>query len=106
MVKRYTTVILLVLWATSIAAGQNIVLILTDDQGWSQSSPMDPQIASSKSSYLDTPNMATLMNRGMRFTSGYSPLRSVHRHVAAIFAERQQPGVVPSSKAIGCQRSI
>lgn len=52
----------------------NIVLILTDDQGWSQmSTPMDPQNELSRSQYLETPNMARLADQGIRFTSGYSP---------------------------------
>jgi len=52
----------------------NIILILTDDQGWSQTSGlMDPRVKESKSGYLETPNMVRLANAGMRFTSGYSP---------------------------------
>ena len=74
MPKKYATAILLSLMAASAATGQNIILILTDDQGWSQlSAPMDPKIGSSRSTYLETPNMKTLMQEGMRFTSGYSP---------------------------------
>ncbi|MDF1814009.1 MAG: sulfatase [Verrucomicrobiales bacterium] len=52
----------------------NILLILTDDQGWSQlSTTMDPDISEARSSYLETPNVARLVEQGMRFTSGYSP---------------------------------
>ena len=52
----------------------NIVLILTDDQGWSQmSTPMDQQNQHSRSQYLETPCLARFANQGMRFTSGYSP---------------------------------
>ncbi|MEM6278807.1 MAG: sulfatase-like hydrolase/transferase, partial [Verrucomicrobiota bacterium] len=52
----------------------NIILILTDDHGWSQlSALMDPEIPESKSDYLETPNLARIMDGGMRFTSGYSP---------------------------------
>ena len=55
-------------------APPNIILILTDDQGWSQTSGwMDPQIVDSKSDYLETPNMDRIAREGMRFTSGYSP---------------------------------
>jgi arylsulfatase A-like enzyme len=58
----------------SAAARPNIVLILTDDQGWSQlSALMDPDLPTSKSDYLETPNLARLMADGLRFTSGYSP---------------------------------
>ncbi len=52
----------------------NIVLILTDDHGWSQMSQvMDPRVPSSTSRYLETPHMDALARQGMRFTSGYSP---------------------------------
>lgn len=56
------------------AAPPNIVLILTDDQGWSQvSQAMDPRIPESRSTYLETPSMSRLAREGIRFTSGYSP---------------------------------
>jgi len=56
------------------ADSPNIVLILTDDQGWSQLSDyMDPDLKSSRSNYLETPTMNRLMKEGRRFTSGYSP---------------------------------
>ena len=61
---------------SSLEAGEspNIVLILTDDHGWSQLSElMDPEIPGSKSDYLETPNINRLIAEGMRFTSGYSP---------------------------------
>ena len=52
----------------------NILLILTDDHGWSQlSERMDPRVAESLSTYLETPNMNRLANGRLRFTSGYSP---------------------------------
>lgn len=51
----------------------NILLILTDDQGWSQTSGlMDPSLPESMSSYLETPNMNRLAREGVRFTSGYA----------------------------------
>jgi arylsulfatase A len=56
------------------ATPPNIILILTDDQGWSQmSASMDPSIPEAQSAYLETPNMVRLMQQGMRFTNGYSP---------------------------------
>ena len=70
------------LWFTALffglgmaaSAAPNIVLILTDDHGWSQLSElMDPKVDASKSTYIETPNMARMMNEGRRFTSGYSP---------------------------------
>jgi len=58
----------------SLSAAPNIILILTDDQGWSQLSDlMDPRVKESKSDYLEAPHMARMMNQGRRFTSGYSP---------------------------------
>lgn len=52
----------------------NFVFILTDDHGWSQLSfPMDPAVRQAASEYLETPNLARLAARGMRFASGYSP---------------------------------
>jgi arylsulfatase A-like enzyme len=55
-------------------AAPNILLILTDDHGWSQmSAAIDPRIPESVSTYLETPHMDRLAEQGMRFTSGYSP---------------------------------
>lgn len=52
----------------------NIILILADDHGWSQTSvAMDPRIPNSKSNYLETPNIAQFASKSMRFTNGYSP---------------------------------
>ena len=52
----------------------NIILILTDDQGWSHvSKAMDPKEAESFSEYLSTPNINKLGDAGIRFTSGYAP---------------------------------
>ena len=56
------------------AGTPNILLILTDDHGWSQLSElMDPAQPESKSDYLETPNINRLITGGMRFTNGYSP---------------------------------
>jgi arylsulfatase A-like enzyme len=80
MPYRFSPVVACLLVVLSFSAGlaadgpPNIVLILTDDQGWSQmSTPMDQQNGLSRSDYLETPNMARLANEGIRFTSGYSP---------------------------------
>ena len=55
-------------------AKPNIVLILTDDQGWSQRSGlMDPENPETGSNYLHTPAMDRIAEEGMRFTGGYSP---------------------------------
>ena len=59
---------------TVTADSPNIILILTDDQGWSQRSGlMDPENAASGSNYLHTPAMDRIADEGMRFTDGYSP---------------------------------
>ena len=67
--------VLAVVAATAHAQSKpNFVFILTDDHGWSQLSfAMDPEIGRGASAFLETPNMARLAGRGMRFTSGYSP---------------------------------
>ena len=55
-------------------AKPNIVLILADDQGWSQRSGlMDPENPETGSNYLHTPAMDRIAEEGMRFTGGYSP---------------------------------
>lgn len=60
--------------AADIPSVPNIVLILTDDQGWSQlSEAIDPRVPESKSDYLETPEINRIIAEGMRFTSGYSP---------------------------------
>jgi arylsulfatase A len=52
----------------------NILFILTDDQAWGQvSKPMHPDIPSSGSTYLETPNIDRLGDSGIRFYSGYAP---------------------------------
>jgi arylsulfatase A len=65
------------LWPHTVSAqearGPNIILILTDDLGWtSLSSPSDPSIPASRSDYHLTPNLNKLAARGMRFSRGYA----------------------------------
>ena len=51
----------------------NIVLILTDDQGWNATSVrMDPDIPNSRSDYYQTPRLEQMAREGMRFSSGYT----------------------------------
>jgi arylsulfatase A len=58
----------------ALAASPNIILILTDDQGWSMmSARMHPDLPASAIDYFHTPAMDRLAREGMRFTSGYSP---------------------------------
>jgi arylsulfatase A-like enzyme len=52
----------------------NIVLMLSDDQGWSGLSvPMHPDVPGSKSDDFHTPNLQHLAAQGMRFSAAYSP---------------------------------
>jgi len=52
----------------------NFILLLSDDQNWAGLSvPMDPNIPNSKSSVVQTPNIAALAKAGMRFTNAYAP---------------------------------
>ncbi len=77
LLLRLPKLLLLVpLWATTGLAQPkpNFVFILTDDHGWSQLSfAMDPKVGQAASEFFETPNMERLAERGMRFTSGYSP---------------------------------
>lgn len=51
----------------------NIIFILTDDQGWSETAiQMHPDMPSSKEPYFSTPAIERLALEGRRFTSGYS----------------------------------
>ena len=60
--------------AAKPAAKPNIIFLLTDDQGWADTSrPADPNIPDSCRSFFHTPNMVRLSQGGMNFTSGYSP---------------------------------
>ncbi|REJ69078.1 MAG: DUF4976 domain-containing protein [Planctomycetota bacterium] len=52
----------------------NVILILTDDQGWGATSvQMDERVAESASDFVRTPHLARLAARGVRFSRGYSP---------------------------------
>ena len=58
----------------SAADSPNIILILTDDQGWTGTSvQMDKRLADSSSDLYRTPNLSRLAEQGMRFSNGYAP---------------------------------
>jgi len=52
----------------------NIILMLSDDQGWNGTSvAMHPTFSESKSKVHSTKNLEKLAAQGMRFSQGYSP---------------------------------
>lgn len=61
--------------AIALAADQpNIVLMLSDDQGWGGLSvAMHPDHPGAKGAIFHTPNIQRLASQGMRFSSGYAP---------------------------------
>ena len=77
---------LLLISAVASADPPNIVMILTDDQGWTDTSvQMDPNIAESKSDFYQTPNLEQLAAEGMRFSNGYSAAPNCSPSRATIF---------------------
>lgn len=71
-------VILLLFYGVLLSAQHkqlpNIVVVLTDDQGWNALSVrMDPDIPGSGSTYYQTPNLEKLVAQGVRFSRAYSP---------------------------------
>lgn len=68
------TLIVLVTSPLYAAEPPNIVLILTDDQGWTGTSVrMDKRMEDSASDLYRTPNLERLAQEGMRFSNGYAP---------------------------------
>ena len=64
----------------------NFVVILGEGHGWSSTSvQMDDSVASSKSSYVRTPNLEKLAQGGMRFANYYAPSPRCTPSRAAIF---------------------
>ncbi len=78
-IRRISLLLSLLPHLAAIALGQepaspNIILILTDDLGWScLSSHMDIANGLSASDYHETPNMDRLAASGMRFSRAYAP---------------------------------
>jgi arylsulfatase A-like enzyme len=67
-------VLLLGLTSAALAKPPNIILILTDDQGWNNTEiPMIPSRADSRSDYYLTPNFKRLADSGMIFSQAYAP---------------------------------
>ena len=70
------TVLLLGLGLASAALAKppNIILILTDDQGWNNTEmPMIPSRADTRSDFYLTPNFKRLADVGMTFSQAYAP---------------------------------
>ena len=65
------------LWPGVAAAespAPNIVLILTDDQGWTGTSvQLDDRVPDSRSDFYHTPALERLASEGMRFSNAYAP---------------------------------
>ncbi len=58
----------------TIGYAQNIIFILTDDQGWADvSTPLDTLQKEAYSNYFETPNIDKLASKGMVFTEAYAP---------------------------------
>ncbi len=74
--KRFIHLSLAALMSTFLAAAErpNILFMLSDDQAWSGlSCQMHPNMPDSKSSFVQTPNIARLAEQGMRFSAAYAP---------------------------------
>jgi len=70
------TVLLLGLGLASagLAKQSNIILILTDDQGWNNTEvPMIPSRADTRSDFYLTPSFKRLADAGMTFSQAYAP---------------------------------
>jgi len=60
--------------SAGLAKQSNIVLILTDDQGWNNTEvPMIPSRAETRSDFYLTPNFKRLADAGMTFSQAYAP---------------------------------
>jgi arylsulfatase A-like enzyme len=97
-----------VLGPTAVRAQQtpppNIILILTDDQGWNGTSvQMDKRREDSRSDYYRTPNIERLARAGMRFSSGYAaaPICSPTRYSIQFGKTTARHGVTRVDPALG-----
>ena len=60
-------------WSAAAARSPNFVVIMTEAQGWSNTSvAMDDRIPESKSQVFRTPAVERLAREGMRFAYGYA----------------------------------
>jgi arylsulfatase A len=69
-----STLIIMISSVILSAQGPNVIIILSDDQGWTGSSrQMKSTVANSKSDYYITPNMERIATNGVTFSQGYAP---------------------------------
>ena len=81
MIKQLTCLlaILFGFTAAALADSPNIILILTDDQGWSQQSGlMEPENPESRSSYLHTPAMDRERGNAWPMVPSSQPYETMH----------------------------
>lgn len=73
--KTLMLIILMLDLAVAFAVDQpNVILMLSDDQGWGGLSvAMHPDHPGAKSTIFHTPNIERLASQGMRFSAGYAP---------------------------------
>jgi hypothetical protein len=64
-----------ILMATGLSAkSPNIILVMTDDQGWGDfGAPLDTKYPEASSIYLETPHMNRLASPGLVFSDAYAP---------------------------------
>ena len=69
----------------------NIIIVLTDDQGWTDSSvKMMKDREDSKSDFYETPNMERMANEGLIFLVRMHRPQFAHRLVIAYYTEKLQ----------------
>ena len=75
MQQRLFIILTFLISTTSLfAQSPNIIVILSDDQGWTGTSQqMKSNLSTSKSDYYITPNVERIAANGMTFSQGYAP---------------------------------
>ena len=106
--KRFAPALSFVLIAASLMPAQskpNIVFMLSDDQPWNGLSvAMHPDVATSKSRFVETPNLERLAEQGMRFSSAYSPAPMCGPTRMSLQTGKTPAAVYWQSKTMRCRR--